>query len=85
MPAPGHLVIGMNLYAQVALGIDEFHQQGQFAAVFLVDLLSENLVGILVNHSNQALSLPFPIADDTTAIGYSTHLPTLANGFVGWL
>ena len=45
MDALGHLVVGMDLDAEVATGIDEFDEQGQLAMVFCVDGMAEDGLG----------------------------------------
>ena len=83
MDALGHLVVGMDLDAEVALGIDELDQQGQLAMVFLVDLLAEDGLGGFVDDRDEVPTLPLTVADDAGAGGYGTHLPTLAYGLAG--
>ena len=83
MLALGHLVVGMYLYAQVALGIDELDEQGQLAVVFGVDLRTENGIGGLGHDRDQVVTCKGAIADDAGTGGHSTDLPTLANGLVG--
>ena len=79
----GHLVVGMDLDAEVALGIDEFDQQGQLAMVFRIDLLAEDGLGGFVDDRDEVPTLPGAIADDAGAGGYGTDLPTLAYGLAG--
>ena len=83
MLALGHLVVGMDLDAQVALGIDELDEEGQLAVVFSVDLRTENGIGGLGHDRDEVATCEGAIADDAGAGGHRTDLPTLANGLVG--
>ena len=83
MLALGHLVVGVHLYAQVALGIDELDQEGQLAVVLGVDRLAQNGIGVFGHDRDQVATHKGAIADDAGAGGYCTDLPTLANGLVG--
>ena len=46
----GHLIIGMDLYAQVFLRIDELHQQRKLTMILLVDCLTKDLLWMVINH-----------------------------------
>ena len=81
--ALGHLVVGVDLDAQVALGIDELDEQGQLAMVFLGDLLAEDGFGGFVDDRDEVPTLPLTVADDAGAGGYGTDLPALAYGLAG--
>ena len=83
MDALGHLVVGMDLDAEVATGIDELDQQGQLAVVFLVDRTAEDGLGGFTDDGDEVPTLPGAIADDAGAGGYGTDLPTLAYGLAG--
>ena len=83
MDALGHLVVGMDLDAEVATGIDEFDQQGQLTMVFCVDCLAEDGLGGFTDDRDEVPTLPRAIADDAGAGGYGTDLPTLAYGLAG--
>ena len=78
-----HLVVRVDLDAQVALGIDEFDEQGQLAVVFRIDLLAKDGLGSFVDDRDEVPTLPLTIADDAGAGGYSTDLPALAYGLAG--
>ena len=73
----------MNLYTQVALGIDELHEQGQLALVFLVDCLTQDGIGGFADGRGQTSARERAVADDAGAGGYSADLPTLAYGLIG--
>ena len=83
MLALGHLVVGMHLNAQVALGIDELDQEGQLAVILGVDRLAQNGIGVFGHDRDQVATHKGAIADDAGTRGYRTDLPTLANGLVG--
>ena len=83
MDSLGHLVVGMDLDAEVATGIDELDQQGQLAVVFRIDRLAEDGFGGFVDDGDEVPTLPLAIADDAGAGGYGTDLPTLAYGLAG--
>ena len=83
MDALGHLVVRVDLDAEVTLGIDEFDEQGQLAMVFLVDLLAEDGLRGFVDDGDEVPTLPLTIADDAGAGRYGTDLPTLAYGLAG--
>ena len=83
MDTLGHLVVGMDLDAEVATGIDELDQQGQLAMVFLIDRLAEDGFGGFADDRDEVPTLPRAIADDAGAGGYGTDLPTLAYGLAG--
>ena len=83
MLALGHLVVGMHLDAQVALGIDELDQEGQLAMVLGVDGLAQDGIRGLGHDRDQVATHKGAIADDAGTRGYCTDLPTLANGLVG--
>ena len=78
-----HLVVGMHLDAQVALGIDELHQQGQLTMVSLIDLPAQDGFGLFADDRRQVAARPYAIADDAGAARHRTHLPALAYRFVG--
>ena len=83
MDALGHLVVGMDLDAEVATGIDELDEQGQLAMVFCVDGMAEDGLGGFTDDGDEVPTLPRAIADDAGAGGYGTDLPTLAYGLAG--
>ena len=83
MDTLGHLVVGMDLDAEVATGIDELDQQGQLAMVLRVDCLAKDGLGSFADDGDEVPTLPRAIADDAGAGGYGTHLPTLAYGLAG--
>jgi len=78
-----HLVVRVDLDAEVTLGIDELDEQGQLAMVFLVDLLAKDGLGSFVDDRDEVPTLPLTIADDAGAGGHGTHFPTLAYGLAG--
>ena len=78
-----HLVVGMHLDAQVALGIDELDQEGQLAVVLGVDGLAQNGIRGLGHDRDQVATCEGTIADDAGTGGYGTDLPALANGVIG--
>ena len=82
MLALGHLVVGMHLYAEVALGVDELHQQGQLAVILIVDSTSENLYRMVVDDRHEVSPTPLAVANDANAGRHGTHLPALADGLV---
>ena len=49
----GHLVVGVDLDAQVALGINELDEQGQLAMVTLVDGLTKDGIWVLGDGRDQ--------------------------------
>ena len=79
----GHLVVGMDLDAEVATGIDELDEQGQLAMVFCIDGMAKDGLGGFTDDRDEVPTLPRAIADDAGAGGYGTDLPTLAYGLVG--
>lgn len=81
--ALGHLVVGVDLDAQVALGIDELDQQGQLAMVFRIDGFAEDGLGGFTDDGDEVPTLPGAIADDAGAGGDGTDLPALAYGLAG--
>ena len=83
MDTLGHLVVGVDLDAEVATGIDELDQQGQLAMVFLVDRFAEDGLGGFTDDRDEVPTLPRAVADDAGAGGYGTDLPTLADGLAG--
>ena len=83
MDALGHLVVGMDLDAEVATGIDELDQQGQLAVVFRIDRTAKDGLGGFVDDRDEVPTLPWAIADDAGAGGYGTDFPTLAYGLAG--
>lgn len=83
MDTLGHLVVRMDLDAEVATGIDEFDEQGQLAVVFLVDLFAEDGFGGFTDDGDEVPTLPRAIADDAGAGGHGTDLPALAYGLAG--
>ena len=83
MDTLGHLVVGMDLDAQVATGIDELDQQGQLTVVFRIDRLAEDGLGGFTDDGDEVPTLPLAIADDAGAGGDGTDLPTLAYGLAG--
>ena len=83
MFALGHLIVGVHLNAQVALGIDELDQEGQLAVILGVDCLAQNGIGVFGHDRDQVATHKGAIADDAGTRGYCTDLPTLANGLVG--
>ena len=82
MDALGHLVVGMHLDAEVALGIDELDEQGQLAMILLVDLFAKDGLGSFVDDRDEVPTLPLAVANDAGAGGDGTDLPTLAYGLV---
>ena len=85
MLALRHLVVGMYLYAEVALGIDELYQQGQLAMVLLVDSLTQDVFRVFADDRDNISASKGAIADNAGAGGDCAHLPALANGFIGGL
>ena len=83
MDTLGHLIVGVDLDAEVATGIDELDQQGQLAMVFLVDRFAEDGLGGFTDDRDEVPTLPRAVADDAGAGGYGTDLPTLADGLAG--
>ena len=83
MDTLGHLVVGMDLDAEVAAGIDELDQEGQLAMVFCVDRLAKDGLGGFTDDRDEVPTLPGAIADDAGAGGDGTDLPTLAYGLAG--
>ena len=77
-----HLVVGMNLNTQVALSINELHQQRQLTTIFLIDRVSENLLRMFCDDSCQQTSLECPVADNARTRWNSAHLPALTYQFV---
>ena len=73
-----HLVIGMYLYAQVALGIDELHQQGELALIALMDGFAKDGLWVFFDNRHEVSTLPAAIANDAGTGGYSAHLPAFA-------
>ena len=83
MDTLGHLVVRVDLDAEVTLGIDELDEQGQLAVVFRIDLLTQDGLGSFVDDRDEVPTLPLTIADDAGAGGHGTHFPTLAYGLAG--
>ena len=75
----GHLIIGVDLNAEVLLGINELHQEGQLTAVCLVGQLAQDFIGVFADDLIQRLACPGSITDDAGAGGHHAHLPALAN------
>ena len=83
MDTLGHLVVGMDLDAEVATGIDELDEQGQLAMVFRIDGLAEDGFGGFTDDGDEVPTLPLTVADDAGAGGDGTDLPALAYGLAG--
>ena len=83
--ALGHLVVGMHLDTQVLLGIDELHQQRQFAVILSADAAAQDGFGGLVDDRCKVAPRMFAIGNDTRARGDGTYLPAFADGFVNSL
>lgn len=77
-----HLVVGVDLDAQVVAGIDELHQERQLAVIGLAHLVAQDGLGMSANDGDEVKALPLAIADDGGAGGDGTDFPTFANGVV---
>ena len=75
MDAAGHLVIGVNLYAQVALGVNELDEQGQLVVILTRHLVAEDFLRPAGDDADQVLAGPGTVGDDTGAGRYGADLP----------
>ena len=77
--AHGHLVVRMDLNAEVALSINELHQQGELTMIFVVDSYAEDFFGMLIDDRYQVFAFPWSIANDAGAGRHCADFPTFAD------
>ncbi len=77
-----HLIVRMNLNAQVFLCIDEFYEQRHFVAVFFGHGIAQNLGRHLFDDVRQFLSFVNSVADYARTAWYRADFPTFANRLV---
>ena len=77
-----HGVVGMHLYREVALCVNELDEQRHLVVVFFCHLLAENLLGCVSNDRDEVAALPMAVADDAGARWHGAHLPRLTHGRV---
>ena len=83
MQPPRHVVVGMDLDAQVALRINELDQERQLAVVSSIDSLAKDGLGEFADDRNEVTPFPLTIGDDAGAPKDSTDFPAFTNGISG--
>ena len=78
-----HIVVRMDLDAQVALRIDELHQERQLAVVSGIDSLAEEGLGVFADDRDEVAPFPFTIGNDAGAPKDSADFPAFTNGISG--
>ena len=77
-------VIGMHLDGEVLAGVDEFDEQGEGSAEFLIDAFAHEQPFVFVNELGK-VETEIDVADDAAfdgygfVTGYGTDLPRLAD------
>ena len=84
MHAVSHVVVGVDLHAQVIFGVNELDEDGQLIIVLLSDGLAEHGFGHLAYHLIQGIASPGAVGDDGRRVGDARDLPTLADMVLSW-
>ena len=79
MACAGELIVGMHLDREVAGGIDEFHQQGEFCSVCLENVFAHQYCAKAVDQLAKGAAGQLAVLDDGLAAAHGADFPALAD------
>lgn len=82
--ALGHRVVGVDLNAEVTLGIDEFCKQRELGVEAGGNGFAEDCFGVGLYYRWEGLALPGAVGDDAGARGNGGDFPAFANRIIRW-
>jgi hypothetical protein len=83
MALHGEGVVGMYLYGEVFLGVDELHKQGQLAAEFLIDTVAEDVGTEFVDDADDVAAFQRTVGNGAGAGGHGRYFPRFGSPHEG--